>query len=85
MRVKDPKGQGSLIHALFWALVLVVVGSLVGEWRGIINLLGAFWFWLGHQRWEYLELGRFWQVLLMRGCQPPHLRAARSPAAPHPD
>ena len=25
------------------------------------------WFWLGHQGWEYLDLGRFWQILLIVG------------------
>lgn len=48
-------------------LVLVVVGSLAGEWLGIRDLLGDLWFWLGNQGWEYLELGRFWQVLLVVG------------------
>ena len=27
----------------------------------------AAWFWLGHQGWEYLELGRLWQILLFGG------------------
>ncbi len=31
------------------------------------NLLGELWFWFGHQGWEYLELGRFWQALLTIG------------------
>src|SRR4029434_4838813 len=30
-------------------------------------MLGSLWFWLGHQGWEYLELGRVWQVLLAAG------------------
>ncbi len=63
----EPKGQARGIHALFWALVLVVVGSLLGEYLGISGLLGSLWFWLGHQGWEYLDLGRFWQVLLAIG------------------
>ena len=28
---------------------------------------GDWWFWLGNQGWEYLELGRFWQYLLVVG------------------
>ena len=63
----DPKGQRPLVHALFWALVAVVVGSLLGQWAGIKNLLGEMWFWVGNQGWEYLEIGRFWQVLLAAG------------------
>jgi nitric oxide reductase subunit B len=63
----DPKGQRPLVHVLFWALVAVVVGSLLGQWVGIKNLLGDLWFWIGSQGWEYLEIGRFWQVLLAVG------------------
>ena len=40
-----------------WAVVLVVVGSLLGQWAGIKNQLGDLWFWLGNQGWEYLEIG----------------------------
>jgi nitric oxide reductase subunit B len=63
----DPKGQRSLVHVLFWALVAVVVGSLLGQWAGINNRLGELWFWIGNQGWEYLEIGRFWQFLLAAG------------------
>ncbi|MBK5965840.1 nitric-oxide reductase large subunit [Thiocystis minor] len=63
----DPRHQRPLIHALFWALVAVVVGSLLGQWLGINDLLGGLWYWLGHQGWEYLEIGRFWQILLAAG------------------
>ncbi len=64
---KEPKGQVFGIHFLFTALVVVVVGSLLGEWLGINRLLGGLWFWLGHQGWEFLDLGRAWQVLLAVG------------------
>jgi nitric oxide reductase subunit B len=60
----EPKGQAKGIHALFWALIVVVVGSLLGEWAGIRQLLPGLWFWFGDQGWEYLELGRAWQILL---------------------
>jgi nitric oxide reductase subunit B len=60
----DPPGQRRGIDVLFWALVSVVVGSLLGEWAGIRQLLPQLWFWFGHQGWEYLELGRAWQMLL---------------------
>jgi nitric oxide reductase subunit B len=63
----DPKGQRPLVHVLFGALVVVVVGSLLGQWAGIRNLLGDLWFWIGNQGWEYLEIGRFWQILLAAG------------------
>jgi len=63
----DPKAQRPLVHVLFWAVVAVVVGSLLGQWAGIKSLLGDMWFWLGNQGWEYLEIGRFWQILLAAG------------------
>lgn len=63
----DPKGQVMGINVLFGALVLVVGGSLLGEILGINRLLGDLWFWVGHQGWEFLDLGRFWQVLLAIG------------------
>ena len=63
----EPKGQGILIDILFWALVVVVGGSLVGQWLGAKGYLGNNWWLLGHQGWEYLELGRVWQVLLVAG------------------
>lgn len=63
----DPKRQVFGVNLLFWALVLVVGGSLTGEALGINRMLGKLWFWFGHQGWEYLELGRAWQVLLAAG------------------
>jgi nitric oxide reductase subunit B len=64
---QEPKGQRLGANVLFGALVLVVLGSLLGEWLGINNRLGDLWFWLGHQGSEYLDLGRLWQVLLAVG------------------
>jgi nitric oxide reductase subunit B len=52
---------------LLGALVVVVLGSLGGEYLGINNRIGDLWFWLGHQGSEYLDLGRLWQVLLAAG------------------
>ncbi len=64
---KEPKGQGILVNILFAAVVLVAAGSLFGEVLGIKGYLGDLWFWLGHQGWEFLELGRLWQILLFAG------------------
>ena len=63
----EPRGQVLGINLLFGALVVVVVGSLLGELLGLHQLLGNAWYWLGHQGWEYLELGRLWQILLAAG------------------
>ena len=64
---KDPKHQVMLINVLFGALLVVVAGSLLGELLGIRQLLNKVWFWFGNQGWEYLELGRAWQVALTIG------------------
>ena len=63
----ESKHQRTGVYVLFGALMLVVVGSLVGESLGINNKLGQLWFWFGHQGSEYLDLGRFWQLLLAVG------------------
>ena len=63
----EPKGQRFGVNALFVALVLVVGGSLAGEWMGIEQKLGNLWFWFGSQGYEYVDLGRFWQILLFVG------------------
>ena len=63
----EPKKQGLLVDILFWALVVLVVGSMAGQWLGANGYLGNNWFLLGHQGWEYLELGRIWQIILVVG------------------
>jgi nitric oxide reductase subunit B len=63
----EPKGQRLGVNLLFGALILVVVGSLAGEWLGIQQKLGNLWFWFGSQGYEYVDLGRVWQVLLFGG------------------
>ncbi len=63
----EPKGQRLGVNVLFGALVLVVAGSLAGEWMGIEQKLGNLWFWFGDQGYAYLDLGRFWQILLFVG------------------
>jgi len=63
----EPGGQRVAIHLLFGAIVIVAVGSLLGEWAGILQWLGKAWFWFGNQGWEYLEIGRAWQILLAIG------------------
>ena len=64
---REPTGQVRGINVLWGALVLVVAGSMIGELVGMKQLAGKLWFWFGHQGWEYLELGRGWQVLLALG------------------
>ncbi len=64
---REPRLQGLLVDILFGAVVLVAVGALVGTAAGVKGLAGPAWFWIGHQGWEFLELGRLWQVLLFVG------------------
>jgi nitric oxide reductase subunit B len=62
------KGQRLGVNVLFGALLVVVVGSLTGEWLSVMHKLhGSEWFWFGHQGYEYVDLGRFWQIALVIG------------------
>ena len=58
------KSQIKLINTIFWLTVLLVGGSMVGMFLGPHGLLAKSWFWLGHQGWEYVELGKIWQIIL---------------------
>jgi nitric oxide reductase subunit B len=64
---QEPRGQRAGVIVLLVALAVVVFGSLFGEYLGINGALGQAWFWFGHQGSEYLDLGRFWQLLLAAG------------------
>jgi nitric oxide reductase subunit B len=65
---KDPKFQKVGVNFLFIALLLIVLGSMLGQWFGVmqkLDLVENFWF--GHQGYEYVDLGRFWQIFLFVG------------------
>jgi Nitric oxide reductase large subunit len=66
---KDPKFQVWGVNFLFGSLFVIVVGGFVGQWaavnRFITNLDTNYWF--GHQGWEYVDLGRVWQIYLTIG------------------
>ncbi|MBO1520110.1 nitric-oxide reductase large subunit [Oceanisphaera pacifica] len=60
---KDPKFQKLGVDILFWALVAVVVGSFAGNYLAIAQVMPENWnFWWGHQGYEYVDLGRAWQI-----------------------
>ncbi|QYJ98291.1 nitric-oxide reductase large subunit [Shewanella alkalitolerans] len=64
----EPKFQRLGVNVLWVALVVVVLGSMAGEWIGVqqyFDLDTNFLF--GHQGYEYIDLGRVWQVLLLAG------------------
>jgi nitric oxide reductase subunit B len=64
----EPPYQRLGVNVLFGALLLIVVGSLAGEWMSIHNKLNATTSFLwGHQGYEYVDLGRGWQILLFVG------------------
>jgi len=64
---REPRGQNWLSYGLLAALVIVVAGSLSGEYAGINGWIQRGWSWFGAQGFEYLDLGRFWQILLTIG------------------
>jgi len=64
----EPRFQKLGVNFLFGALLVIVVGSLVGQWLGVMQRLGLIQnFWFGHQGYEYVDLGRFWQLFLFVG------------------
>jgi nitric oxide reductase subunit B len=65
---QEPKGQRFGVNVLFLALLVVVVGSLAGQWLSVQNKLSdRVSFYFGHQGYEYVDLGRAWQIGLMVG------------------
>jgi len=64
----EPKHQKLGVDVLFGALLIVVLGSMGGQWMSVMHKLpGNLWFWFGHQGYEYVDLGRAWQAALFVG------------------
>jgi nitric oxide reductase subunit B len=64
----EPWGQRAGVNFLFVCLLVIVGGSLAGQWLGVRQKLGLETnFWFGHQGYEYIDLGRFWQTFLLVG------------------
>jgi nitric oxide reductase subunit B len=64
----EPKYQKLGVDVLFGALLVVVLGSMGGQWLSVMHKLpGSTWFWFGHQGYEYVDLGRVWQAALFVG------------------
>ena len=65
---REPKWQKLGVDALFYALLVVVLGSTITGWLGTLQHRGIdFSFWLGNQGLEYTSMGRVWQLLLFVG------------------
>ena len=65
----EPPLQRLGVDALWAALVIAVLGSLAGEWLTLTGNMTdpALVYWFGHQGYEYLDMGRFWQLLIFAG------------------
>ena len=65
----EPPRQRLGVNALWVALVVAVLGSLAGEWLTLTGRLtdADLVYWFGHQGYEFLDMGRFWQMLIFAG------------------
>lgn len=64
----EPKFQRAGVNFLFTCLLIIVIGAFTGQWFAVMQKLGlANNFWFGHQGWEYVDIGRFWQAFLFVG------------------
>ncbi|HEX6245676.1 MAG TPA: cbb3-type cytochrome c oxidase subunit I, partial [Polyangiales bacterium] len=65
----EPAGQRLGVNVLFVALLVVVVGSMAGQWLSVMHKLSSedAWFYFGHSGYEYIELGRAFQIALLIG------------------
>lgn len=64
----EPRFQSAGVNTLFGCLLVIVLGSMAGQWLGVQQVLDLNTnFWFGHQGYEYVDLGRFWQVFLFAG------------------
>ncbi|WP_158970978.1 nitric-oxide reductase large subunit [Paraglaciecola sp. L3A3] len=66
---KDPKFQLFGVNFLFISLLIIVIGSFAGQWAAVHRFFDDLTmnFWFGHQGYEYVDLGRFWQIYLTIG------------------
>ncbi|HEY5326345.1 MAG TPA: cbb3-type cytochrome c oxidase subunit I [Mucilaginibacter sp.] len=60
----QPKKQVTLINIIFWLTIILVAGSFAGIFLGPMGFLPKTWYWFGHQGWEYVEMGKVWQIML---------------------
>ena len=64
----EPKYQRAGVNFLFACLIIIVAGTLFGTWYATRQKMGLVTnFWFGHQGFEYVDLGRFWQIFLLIG------------------
>ncbi|MFA5834412.1 MAG: nitric-oxide reductase large subunit [Bacteroidota bacterium] len=64
----EPKFQRLGVNVLFGALLVVVLGSMAGEWLSVMHHLpDNLWYYFGHSGFEYIDLGKFFQIALLVG------------------
>lgn len=66
---REPKFQRYGVNFLFFSLLIIVIGSFAGQWAAVHRFFSDLTmnFWFGHQGYEYVDLGRFWQIYLTIG------------------
>lgn len=65
----DPPYQRLGVHVLLGALVVVVLGSMAGQWLSVMHHFqdDTARFYFGHSGYEYIDLGRAFQIALLIG------------------
>jgi nitric oxide reductase subunit B len=65
----DPPYQRAGVIVLLGALVVVVLGSMAGQWLSVMHRFSddALRFYFGHSGYEYIDLGRAFQIGLLVG------------------
>lgn len=64
----EPKFQRLGVNTLFAALLIVVLGSMLGEWMSVMHYMpDNLWYYFGHSGFEYIDLGKFFQIALLIG------------------
>ncbi len=65
----EPRFQRLGVDLLWAALLIAVVGTLTGQWLTVNGHLTDpdLVYWFGHQGYEFLDMGRFWQILIFAG------------------
>lgn len=61
---RDPAGQVGLVNLLFIIIVVMTIGDLYGLLLPLSSL-GEYWNLLGNQGWEFVEMGKLWQWMLL--------------------
>ena len=64
----EPRFQRLGVNFLFICLLIIVLGAFAGQWLAVMQKMDLDYnFWLGHQGWEYTDIGRVWQIFLFIG------------------